>query len=55
MSNHNQQTSNQNTGKGQNPSKPNLPGPGKNPDFPEDEPVGPGTGGGTGTTPTEPK
>jgi hypothetical protein len=41
MSKHDQKSNDGNSGKGQNPGKPNLPGPGKNPDFPEDEPIGP--------------
>jgi hypothetical protein len=39
-------------GKAQNPNRPPLPDPGKNPDFPEDEPIG---SGGGDPPPTQPR
>jgi hypothetical protein len=52
MSNRSHDTTTSNPPKGQTPHRPPLPDPGKNPDFPDPEPIGPeSTGGGSGSTP----
>jgi hypothetical protein len=44
MSNHDHETNKDKSGKDHRPTKPPMPDPGKNPDFPEPDPTGSGGG-----------